>query len=332
MMYGMKLGIWSKTNATFPKNEKEWMIWTLDIMVRAADARSDYYRFQEMQLGPPESYDPSSFPHRDLLRLIGIDQVFTLLRSIEAFFGVLSVCWKISTGSRDVKTAKGLHRRLLRPGTNTLKVVKNKLRQGNIDKETLCQLCGFPIPEKLGIDRKSQIALWEVYDQTLKRVKLYGRYALRYERLFRDLRNAFSHNMRILYLEIAEANETEPEKADVVGTMNPSTCRPDNLILFCQTQREAMSELTLRLCQVEKILYDNLKFYVWNDCVPVPPVAAVFVPERFQDTLIQIKRDLPFDWNIPAFRVEIRDSKSGEKQYNLHRRFLGKLQKLGSRR
>lgn len=126
-MYGMKLGIWSETEATFPKNEKEWIIWTLDMMVWAADARSDYYRFQEMQLGPPESYDPSSSPHRDLVRLIGIDQVFTLLRSIEAFFGVLSVCWKISTGSKDVKNAKGLHKRLLKPGANTLKVVKKKL-------------------------------------------------------------------------------------------------------------------------------------------------------------------------------------------------------------
>lgn len=196
----------------------------------------------------------------------------------------------------------------------------------------LCKLCGFPIPDDLDIDNRERIALWEIYDQTLKRVKLYGKYAIEYENEFKGLRHAYSHNMRVLLLELFEGKESEPEAADIVGIMKPSTRRPNHLTLLCKTQRRAMSELAIRLCQIEQILYQNLQFYVLNGCNPVPPVAAIHIPTRFQGILVEIKKKLELVWDLPAFRVEIRDSVIGERQYSLHKEFLRKLDKLNSRR
>ncbi len=325
----MELGVWNETDVSFPENE--WMVWTLDMMVRASQARSKYYQYQDAQLGTLDSYDPAAIENREICRLIAVDLIFTLLRSIEAFIGALSVCWKISTEPKKVNTTKKLHQRLLKSDTNTDRKIREMFSADEIEDQTLCQLCGFPLPDGLPLDMRSKRVLWEVYDQTLKRVKLYGKYAVRYRTEFMELRNAYSHNMRLLFLEVFDTDEKNPEKGDVTGVLDKKKCRPSNLTLLCKTQREATGELTFRLCQVEQILYENLKFYVWNDCVPVPPVAALQVPSRFQEDLRRIKLELGFNWMIPAFRVEMHDNKGFDEQYDIHRSFLKRVKKLGSR-
>ena len=93
-----------------------------------------------------------------------------------------------------------------------------------------------------------------------------------------------------------------------------------------------MGELVVRLCQFEQILYENIKFYVWNDGTPVPLVSGVHIPERFQDDLRRIKFALGYDWHIPSIRIEMSDSESFKQQYQLHSDLLHSITKIGDRR
>jgi hypothetical protein len=313
-------------------SEKERMIWSLDAMQKASAVRAEYFRQHDALLGPMEGYNPQNHEDNDLLQIIIVDLIFTLVRSIEAFLGAVGICWKISNESHK-KSIKKLHKWLLRPGENTLNEIKDILSRKEIDKETLCRLCGFPIPEKLDIERRDQIVLNEVYDQTLKRMKTYGFFAYWYLNEFKETRNVYSHNMRFLFLKTLQTYEKEEiERAGIIGLLGAKERGPNYMILLCESQRKAMIELTIRLCQLEQILYENIKFYIWNDCKPVPPVSGVFIPERFQDDLRRIKVASGFDWQIPAIRIQMRDPKSVEQQYQLHSDFLHLIAKLGDRR
>jgi hypothetical protein len=311
-------------------SEKERMIWSLDAMQKASVSREKYYKSHDVLLGPIEKYNPQHHQDNDLLQLIVVDLIFTLVRSIEAFMGAVGVCWKIST---DKEPIEKLHRRLLRPGENTQDEIKDILSNKEIDRKTLCKLCGFPIPETMNIERKYQIVLNEVYDQTLKRMKTYGFFAYWYLNEFKEVRHVYAHNMRILFLKSLQHDTAdEIEKASMIGILGTEELGPSYLILLCESQRRAMGELVVRLCQFEQILYENIKFYIWNDCTPVPPVSGVYIPERFQEELRQIKIALGYDWFIPSIRIEMSDKDSLEQQYQLHSDFLHLISKLGYRR
>lgn len=311
-------------------SEKEQMIWSLDAMHKASVMREGYYRQHDALLGPIEKYNPQNHQDNDLLYLIIVDLIFTMVRSIESFLGAVGVCWKIST---DDESIEKLHRRLLIPGKKTQEKIKDILSNKEIDKETLCKLCGFPIPEKLNIERKDQIVLNAVYDQTLKRMKTYGFFAYWYMNEFNEVRNVYAHNMRLLFLKTRKEDiKSEIERASMIGILGSKELGPSYLILLCESQRKAMGELVVRLCQLEQTLYENIKFYVWNDCTPVPPVSGVHIPERFQDDLRRIKIALGFDWYIPSIRIEMSNRESFKQQYQLHSDFLHTITKLGDRR
>lgn len=306
-------------------DEKERMIWSLDVLQKSSVVREKYYKQHDAVLGPSDGYNPQLNQDNNLIRLIMVDLVFTLIRSIESFVGAVGVGWKIST-EKPKMSAKSLHRWLLRPG-DTLAEVREILSDNKIDKITLCKLCGFPVPDDLNIERGDQINLWRVYDETLKRIKTYGFFASHYFDEFKEVRNVYSHNMRFLFLNVLQSNGLE--EADTVGLLGSKKRSPNYLLLICESQRKAIRELTIQLCKLERILYENLKFCVLNDCTPVPPASLVSIPDGLQDELVRIKKDLGFKWIIPSIRIEIRDNESIESQYQLHSDFLHTITELG---
>ena len=307
-------------------NEKQKMIWTLDALQKASVAREEYFRQHDALLGPLDGFNPQRHQGNNLMRVIMVDLVFTMVRSIEAFLGAVGVAWKISTSNRDA-SIKSLHSWLLRPGSKTLQEILDILSEREIDNETLCKLCGFSIPENLKIDKRDQKNLWKTYNETLKRMKIYGFFATWYMNEFKEVRNIYSHNMRFLFLNISQKDGEEI--ADSVGLLGSKERSPNYLLLICETQRKAIRELAIRLCQLERIIHENIKFCVLNDCMPVPPVSLVSIPDELQNDLKRIKEGLGFEWIIPAIRIEIRDNVSIEKQFHLHSDFLQEITNLG---
>lgn len=307
-------------------NEKQKMIWTLDAMQRSSIVREQYYRQHDALLGPLKAFDPQRFRNNNLMHVIMVDLLFTSIRSIEAFLGAVGVSWQISAKNPNV-SVEGLHKWLLRPESDTFKEIQSILSERGIDRDTLCKLCGFPIPESLKIEKEDRKILWDVYDETLKRMKVYGFFAFWYLNEFKEVRNVYSHNMRFLFLNIIQHSGLE--RADTIGLLGSEERGPDYLILICESQRRALGELTVRLCQLERTLYENIKFAVLNDCKPVPPVSLVSIPDELREDLKRIKEALGFEWIIPSILIEIRDNKSIETQFQLHSDLLHEIDSLG---
>lgn len=223
-------------------SEMQWMLWSLDAMQKASVAREEYYRQHNAYLGPMDGYNPQQHQSNIMHRLIMVDLIFNLVKSIEAFFGAVTIAWKISNRDEDISTKK-LHSSLLRPGENTLQEIKDILSKRNVDRDILCKLCSFPVPGDLEITKKDQKILWRIYDDTLKRLHIYGFFASRYLDEFKEVRNVYSHNMRLLFMDIQQYDG--PESVSSMGLLDPKKRRPNYMLLVCESQRKAVGDLTV---------------------------------------------------------------------------------------
>ncbi|MFQ5834151.1 MAG: hypothetical protein ACE5H4_15715 [Candidatus Thorarchaeota archaeon] len=300
-------------------------------MKKASSARERYYLDLDTRVNAVLQGKLEQDVGENLIRIMQTDLIFNLVRTIEAFAGAVLVCWTVCTGSDNERSASNLLHILLAPKASQLKEIYAILAQDELTNDTLYKLCGFPIPSEMSISKKQKIALENICDQTLKRMKVYGSLAVKYWEKFRQVRNAYAHNTRILFLESYQTGKEAPEEAKVFGLLNPRTRRPGNMGLLCDSQRKAMGELMVRLCAFERLLYENLIFSVHNDCTPVLPVKAYHAPERFEEELLKMKIDSGYDYQIPAYRVEIKAEAEFDLQFKLHIQLLEKISKLGTR-
>ncbi|MFW9842954.1 MAG: hypothetical protein ACFFEV_00060 [Candidatus Thorarchaeota archaeon] len=322
----MEFRYWVNKEEVQSLNEKERLIWTLDALQKASAAREEYFRQHNNLLGPLESFDPQIKYKHNVRRVIMVDLIFTLVRSIEAFFGAVGIAWQISTRESKISVRK-LHEWLLRPGDSTLQKIKDILSEKRVDKDTLCKLSGFPIPENLDIEKKDQLILWKLYEKTLEWIRTYGFFAYWYLNEFKEVRNVYSHNMRFLFLDLLQRDG--PERAGGIGLLSPKRRGPNYMILISRSQRKAMGELTIRMCLLERIIYQNLKFCVWNDCIPVLPAALVEIPKDLEDDLVRIKLSADTQWIIPPINIEVTDNESIETQYLLHTDLVHEIARVG---
>jgi hypothetical protein len=319
----MKIGIWSKTEKKLPSNSSEWLLWTLDAMTKASKTRTDYLReinfwidqYLEGKWVPKEG---SHFIHgRNYYRTLHIELIMNVARTIEAFLGVAGICWRISTGTPSKIKPKKLLERLLRPSPDLLEVPRKLFSKKRIEKEVLCQLCAFPLPENLNLEKHDVQILWRIFSPTLKRIILHGYYGVKYLNHYKAVRDSYLHNTRIMYTSGHKLlGAPVHESADIFAIYDPEKGKPSQVLYVDNNSRLALSELSLRLSQMEQLLYQSVVSYIINGGRLVPPHFLMKYPEEYLEDYLRIKRGLRCVDGYPSYRVEMMVTTLPERQMN----------------